>query len=160
MYQVTGSIGQLAFTSAALPLLAAAVAVAFAIPANAAIFAAKAATGGSNIEKSVIFSTMSQLKLMIAKCIIGAYLAALVHLLGHPRAKATLFLGSRLQIRRKNPPVAPFAIPSLGTRATVGVAASALAFAASAEVPDARNCCRSPQTPPPLSPGATAGSCG
>ena len=59
-----------------------------------ALFAATIAVAQNDIKKVLAFSTISQLGFMFAALGIGAYVAAIFHLLMHAFFKALLFLGS------------------------------------------------------------------
>ena len=59
-----------------------------------AIFAATIAVAQNDIKRVLAFSTISQLGFMIAAMGIGAYVAAVFHLITHAFFKALLFLGS------------------------------------------------------------------
>ncbi len=65
-----------------------------------ATVAAMLMTHKPDIKGSLVFSTMSQMGFMLAECSVGAYLAAVVHLIGHGLYKATLFFGSGSQVPR------------------------------------------------------------
>jgi NADH-quinone oxidoreductase subunit L len=64
------------------------------IGAFTALFAASIAVAQNDIKKVLAYSTISQLGFMFAALGIGAYLAAIFHLLTHAFFKALLFLGS------------------------------------------------------------------
>jgi len=64
------------------------------IGAFTAIFAATIALAQNDIKKVLAYSTISQLGFMIAALGIGAYVAAVFHLVTHAFFKALLFLGS------------------------------------------------------------------
>ncbi len=64
------------------------------IGAFTALFAATIAVSQNDIKKVLAYSTISQLGYMIAAVGIGAYVAAVFHLLTHAFFKALLFLGS------------------------------------------------------------------
>lgn len=74
-------------------LTAAMTVVAF-IGAFTAIFAATIAVAQNDIKRVLAYSTISQLGFMIAALGIGAYVAAVFHLITHAFFKALLFLGS------------------------------------------------------------------
>ena len=59
-----------------------------------ALFAATIAVAQNDIKKVLAYSTISQLGFMIAALGIGAYVAAVFHLVTHAFFKALLFLGS------------------------------------------------------------------
>lgn len=65
-----------------------------AIGAFTALFAATIAVAQNDIKRVLAFSTISQLGYMIAAVGIGAYTAAIFHLVTHAFFKALLFLGS------------------------------------------------------------------
>ncbi len=75
------------------PLTAAMTVVAF-IGAFTAIFAATIAVAQNDIKRVLAYSTISQLGFMIAAIGMGAYIAAVFHLITHAFFKALLFLGS------------------------------------------------------------------
>jgi NADH-quinone oxidoreductase subunit L len=64
------------------------------IGAFTALFAATIAVAQNDIKRVLAFSTISQLGFMIAALGIGAYVAAVFHLITHAFFKALLFLGS------------------------------------------------------------------
>jgi NADH-quinone oxidoreductase subunit L len=64
------------------------------IGAFTAIFAATIAVAQNDIKRVLAYSTISQLGFMIAALGIGAYVAAVFHLITHAFFKALLFLGS------------------------------------------------------------------
>ena len=53
-----------------------------------------------DVKGSLVYSTIGQMGFMVAECAVGAYLAAVVHLIGHALYKATLFFGSGSQVSR------------------------------------------------------------
>ncbi len=75
------------------PLTSAMTVVAF-IGAFTAIFAATIAVAQNDIKRVLAYSTISQLGFMIAAIGMGAYVAAVFHLITHAFFKALLFLGS------------------------------------------------------------------
>ncbi|NOT05329.1 MAG: NADH-quinone oxidoreductase subunit L [Anaerolineales bacterium] len=75
------------------PLTTAMTFVAF-IGAFTAIFAATIAVAQNDIKRVLAYSTISQLGFMIAAIGMGAYIAAVFHLITHAFFKALLFLGS------------------------------------------------------------------
>jgi NADH-quinone oxidoreductase subunit L len=75
------------------PLTSPMVVVAF-IGAFTAIFAATIAVAQNDIKRVLAYSTISQLGFMIAAIGMGAYIAAVFHLITHAFFKALLFLGS------------------------------------------------------------------
>jgi NADH-quinone oxidoreductase subunit L len=76
-----------------MPLTQTMVVIAF-IGAFTAIFAATIAVAQNDIKRVLAYSTISQLGFMIAALGIGAYVAAVFHLITHAFFKALLFLGS------------------------------------------------------------------
>jgi NADH-quinone oxidoreductase subunit L len=64
------------------------------IGAFTALFAATIAVAQNDIKRVLAFSTISQLGYMMAALGVGAYLAAVFHLIAHAFFKALLFLGS------------------------------------------------------------------
>ncbi|MBI5945603.1 MAG: NADH-quinone oxidoreductase subunit L [Chloroflexi bacterium] len=74
--------------------LTAAMSVVAFIGAFTAIFAATIAVAQNDIKRVLAYSTISQLGFMIAALGIGAYVAAVFHLITHAFFKALLFLGS------------------------------------------------------------------
>jgi len=89
-----------------------------------------------DVKGSLVFSTMGQMGFMVAECTVGAYLAALVHLVGHAMYKATLFFGSGSQVPRTGQaPAAPTTSISTLVRAAATVATSAATLAAMTAIP-------------------------
>ncbi len=64
------------------------------VGAVTALFAAMVSMTQSDIKKNLAFSTISQIGFMIMSCGIGAFVAAIFHLLAHGFLKAFLFLSS------------------------------------------------------------------
>ena len=64
------------------------------VGAVTALFAASIATAQFDIKKVLAYSTISQLGFMVAAAGMGAYVAAMFHLVAHAFFKALLFLGS------------------------------------------------------------------
>ncbi len=73
------------------PLAAAAVAV---VGSATALFAATIAVGQYDIKRVLAYSTISQLGFMVAAAGLGAYVAAMFHLVAHAFFKALLFLAA------------------------------------------------------------------
>ncbi|MBF0298376.1 MAG: NADH-quinone oxidoreductase subunit L [Oligoflexia bacterium] len=71
-----------------------AMAVIATIGAGTALFAATIAIAQNDIKKVLAYSTISQLGFMFLACGVGAYTAAIFHLLTHAFFKALLFLGA------------------------------------------------------------------
>lgn len=109
-----------------------AVVAVFVVVSVTVVGATLAMTHKSDLKGSLAFSTMSQMGFMLAECVVGASLAAVVHLLGHALYKATSFLGSGSQIpRRDETPGSNVAQTSFIARsvgALAGAAASACAM--------------------------------
>ncbi len=64
------------------------------IGAFTALFASTIAVAQNDIKRVLAYSTISQLGYMIAALGIGAYVAAVFHLITHAFFKALLFMGS------------------------------------------------------------------
>lgn len=89
--------------SSTLPMI-----LVFTIAGMTATFGAALMTRKPDVKGALAYSTIAQMGFMIAECAVGAYLAALVHLIGHAMYKATLFFGSGSQIPRVGQaPMAP-----------------------------------------------------
>lgn len=81
-----------------------------------------------DVKRSLAGSTVSQMGFMIMSCGLGAYAAALWHIIAHGLFKAWLFLGSGSTIGMKtSKPETP-----LSGRATLAIAAATVAFALAA----------------------------
>lgn len=109
--------------------------------ATAAVTAAVATLAMAHrpdVKGGLVFSTMSQMGFMVAECAVGAYLAAVVHVIGHALYKATLFLGAGSQVPRLGAaPVASSAVMPPRLRATAAAATAAATAAAMAAIPGA-----------------------
>lgn len=93
-------------------------------------------TRKADVKGALVFSTMGQMGFMVAESAVGAYLAAVVHLVGHGMYKATLFLGSGSQVTRPGQaPAAPTAAISTPARTLATAATSAATVAAMTAVP-------------------------
>lgn len=89
-----------------------------------------------DVKGSLVFSTMSQMGFMVAECAVGAYLAAVVHLIGHGLYKATLFFGSGSQVpRAATAPIEPAPATPLVARVALSLAATAAAVGAMTAIP-------------------------
>ncbi len=89
--------------------------------------AAALVTHKPDVKGTLVFSTMSQMGFMVAECTVGAYLAAILHLIGHGLYKATLFFGSGSQVPRDGQaPAVPAtaALPLVRAAATVATTAA------------------------------------
>ena len=108
-----------------LPGTVAAVAmvVAFVVAAATAVVATAIMAQRSDVKSELAYSTMGQMGFMVAECVVGAFGAGVVHLIGHALYKATLFLGSGAQMPRPGG-VAPEAdrAPTLGRAIVAGTA--------------------------------------
>ncbi len=107
-----------------------AMSAAFAVAILTAIVATTIMSRKADVKGSLAFSTMGQMGFMLAECTVGAYIAALLHLIGHAMYKATMFFGSGSQIPRAGrapaPPVKRVSTP-IRLAATVITAAGSLA---------------------------------
>ena len=108
----------------------------FAVAGVTAAVATLAMMQKADVKGALVFSTMSQMGFMVAECTVGAYLAAVVHLIGHALYKATLFFGSGSQVPRPGEePVAPSRVMPRLARAAAAAASAGAAVAAMAAVP-------------------------
>ncbi|MCV4777478.1 proton-conducting transporter membrane subunit, partial [Escherichia coli] len=64
------------------------------IGAATALFAATIGLAQNDIKKVLAYSTVSQLGYMFLACGVGAFIAAIFHVMTHAFFKALLFLGS------------------------------------------------------------------
>ncbi len=95
-------------------------------------------THKSDVKGSLVFSTMGQMGFMVAECAVGAYLAAVVHLIGHALYKATLFFGSGSQVSRAGQePAAPATATTALARAAVTVVTTTATVGAMTAIPGA-----------------------
>ena len=110
--------------------------VVFTVAAVTAAVATQAMVRKADVKGALVLSTMGQMGFMLAECTVGAYLAAVVHLIGHALYKATLFFGSGAQVPRLGEePVVPATVMPRAVRAGVSAAAAAAAVAVMAAVP-------------------------
>lgn len=72
----------------------AAPALALAAGLGTAVLGGVATAVRSDVKGALVYSTMSQMGFMIAECAVGAFAAAVFHLVAHGMYKASLFLGS------------------------------------------------------------------
>ncbi len=108
----------------------------FAVAGLTATVATVVMTHKADVKGTLVFSTMGQMGFMVAECAVGAYLAAVVHLIGHALYKATLFFGSGSQVPRGGvAPVAPAIVVPTLVRAAATVATTALTVGAMAAIP-------------------------
>jgi NADH:ubiquinone oxidoreductase subunit 5 (subunit L)/multisubunit Na+/H+ antiporter MnhA subunit len=112
-----------ALAGASLPAMV----VLFVAAGSSAAVAAQLMTRRPDVKGSLVYSTKSQMGFMLAEYAVGAWLAAVVHLVGHALYKATLFLGSGSQVPRLGQaPAAPRrALPGLLRAGLAGVSAGA-----------------------------------
>ncbi len=109
---------------------------AFAVAAVTAGFASGVTVRKADVKGSLVFSTIGQMGFMIAECTVGAYLAAVVHLVGHGLYKASLFLGSGSLVRRPGlRPALPAADSSPAGRALAAMTAAGAGAALVAAFP-------------------------
>ena len=89
-----------------------------------------------DVKGSLVYSTIGQMGFMVTECAVGAYLAAVVHLIGHAFYKATLFFGTGSQVPRagQHPRGSEGTIPS-PLRALAAGATTVATLAAMAAVP-------------------------
>jgi len=125
------------------PLFAASAAathLAFAAGAATAVYGTVLMLARPDVKGALAHSTMGQMGFMVMTCGLGAFAAAIVHLVAHGMFKASLFLGAggavdRLRRHRAAPPAARRA-PTAGTAAAaVLVPGAALAGAAALVYP-------------------------
>ncbi len=108
----------------------------FAVAGLTATAATVVMTHKADVKGTLVFSTMGQMGFMVAECAVGAYLAAVVHLIGHALYKATLFFGSGSQVPRGGvAPIAPAIVVPTLVRAAATVATTALTVGAMAAIP-------------------------
>ncbi len=81
------------------------------IGAFTAVFAATIGVAQFDIKRVLAYSTISQLGYMVMALGLGAYVAAVFHLITHAFFKALLFLGSRLGDPRRGARHAPRRAP-------------------------------------------------
>ena len=90
----------------------------------------------ADIKGALVFSTMGQMGFMIAECAVGAYLAAVVHLIGHAIYKATRFFESGSGIPRLGQsPTAPTGVRSTPARMAAALTAAATTVVTMAVIP-------------------------
>ena len=91
---VTAGVYMIARSAALFNLSPTAMAVVALIGATTALFAASIALVQNDIKRVLAYSTVSQLGYMFLACGVGAYGAAIFHLMTHAFFKALLFLGA------------------------------------------------------------------
>lgn len=77
-----------------------AMAAVFTVAGLTATVATAVMTRKPDVKGALVYSTIGQMGFMLAECSVGAYLAAVVHLVGHGLYKATLFFNSGSQVPR------------------------------------------------------------
>ncbi|MGC8480683.1 MAG: proton-conducting transporter membrane subunit [Acidimicrobiales bacterium] len=105
-----------------------------------AIYGSLVARRRVDYKGGLVFSTMAQMGFMVAEIAVGAYLAAIAHLIGHALYKAHLFLSSGSPIVRPGVRLRRQGVP-MRTASTVLIAATMaiLATAIFAAMPHARS---------------------
>ncbi|MDA8261442.1 MAG: proton-conducting transporter membrane subunit [Actinomycetota bacterium] len=84
----------------------------------------------ADVKGELAYSTVAQMAFMTAEASVGAYLATLVHLMGHGAFKATLFLSSGSRVRRGQHQIAHEAQGGLIERVAMAAAAGAATLVA------------------------------
>ncbi|MHB1786091.1 MAG: proton-conducting transporter transmembrane domain-containing protein [Acidimicrobiales bacterium] len=109
---------------------------AFTVAGLTATVATALMTRKPDVKGALAFSTMGQMGFMMAECAVGAYLAAVVHLIGHAMYKATLFFGSGSRVpRAAQAPVAPATAMSTLARTVATGSTAAVTVAVMAAIP-------------------------
>ncbi|MHB8245186.1 MAG: proton-conducting transporter transmembrane domain-containing protein [Acidimicrobiales bacterium] len=109
---------------------------AFTVAGLTAVAATAVMTHKADVKGALVFSTMGQMGFMVAECTVGAYLAAVVHMVGHGMYKATLFFGSGSQVPRAGQaPTAPAAGMSTLARTLATAATCAATVGAMTAIP-------------------------
>lgn len=109
---------------------------AFGVAGVTAVAATAVMTRKADVKGALAYSTMGQMGFMVAECSVGAYLAAVVHLVGHGMYKAALFFGSGSQVPRTGQaPVTPTASMPVLPRAAATAATSAATLAVMTAIP-------------------------
>lgn len=88
-----------------------------------------------DVKGRLVFSTMAQMGFMIMACGLGAFAAAIFHLVAHSLFKSTLFLGAGMGVRqhaitRDLPPRRTYSPPALAAAVTLSVLIPLAAVAA------------------------------
>lgn len=112
----------------------AATALAFVAGATTAVLALAVMLVRTDVKGGLAWSTAAQMGFMVVQLAIGAYGAALFHLVGHGLYKAAAFLGAGeavgVHARRRHRPVSPAALgPRVRVLATIGLPTAGLALA-------------------------------
>ena len=112
--------------------------VAFIVAGLTTTVATALMTHKADIKGALAFSTMGQMGFMIAECVVGAYLAAVVHLFGHAIYKATRFFESGSAIPRLGQaPTASTGVTSTLARIVAALVTTVVTVAAMAAIPGA-----------------------
>ncbi|HEX8101965.1 MAG TPA: proton-conducting transporter membrane subunit, partial [Solirubrobacteraceae bacterium] len=111
--------------------------LAFAAGAATAVHGTALMLAKPDVKGALAHSTAAQMGFMVMTCGLGAYAAAVFHLVAHGMYKATLFLGSGAAVGRhvrhvKAPPRAPMTTRTRAAAAVAAVALPALALAGAA----------------------------
>lgn len=90
----------------------------------------------ADVKGSLVYSTMAQMGFMIAECAVGAYLAAIIHLVGHAFYKAAMFFGSGSQIPTAGQlPSGPITVISIAYRTVATLVTTAVTIGVMTLVP-------------------------
>ena len=103
---------------------------AFVAAAATTLYAASVMTTKPDIKGALAHSTMGQMGFMLMACSVGAFGAAIFHLLAHAMYKAALFLGSGGAVARRVRHRRAVPTPGLSARGRQVATASAVALAA------------------------------
>lgn len=103
--------------------------VVFVIGAATALWGASCMLVRSDVKRGLAYSTVSQMGFMTMQCGLGAFPAAILHLVAHGIFKATLFLGSGYAVRERRRELARSAIVERGGANRTWAAAAALVVA-------------------------------
>ncbi len=86
------------------------------------VWASAARVVRPDVKGRLVFSTMAQMGFMIMACGLGAYAAAIFHLIAHSLFKSSLFLGAGMGVRRSLDALEqPVAEPARGARKALAV---------------------------------------
>lgn len=108
-----------------------AMAILFALSGASSVMAALVMAAQPDVKGQLAYSTMSQMGFMLSECAVGAYGAAIVHLVGHGAYKASLFFGSGSAVSRPG----GVATRRLGRRARLSAGALGALAATAAAAP-------------------------
>lgn len=95
-----------------------------------AVWASLVAARQADVKGQLASSTMAQMGFMLAECAVGAYPAAVVHLVGHGSYKASLFLSSGSPVARRGQAAPAATAGPWWAPVTVGAVTSMVAAAA------------------------------